>query len=277
MRGRIARALDAVGVSAELEVSESPSHLAELVASARGRGADGVIAIGGDGTVSLVADALLSADPSEPPLLGILPSGSGCDFIRVFGIPENLEAAARHLAGDQTYLADAAVVEGAWGRRHFVNAADLGVIGATVKRADGVVRHLGRMRYLAAFWMVLPFFRPARLTMTMDARTFEGTAIAVVLANGQFFGDGLNIAPKATLVDGLLDVQVFTGSRWSALSIVPRVRRGLHLSHPSVERHRAGRLRIESDRPWPIEVDGDYLGDTPADVRVVPGALRIKI
>jgi diacylglycerol kinase family enzyme len=111
----------------------------------------------------------------------------------------------------------------------------------------------------------------------MERRTYQGRAIAVVLANGQFFGSGLNIAPKATLVDGLLDVQVFSGTRWSAIPIVPRVRRGLHLSHPSVQRFRSGKLRIEADRPWPIEVDGDYLGETPVDISVLPGALRIKI
>jgi diacylglycerol kinase family enzyme len=55
------------------------------------------------------------------------------------------------------------------------------------------------------------------------------------------------------------------------------VRRGLHLSHPSVKRFRSGSLLVDADRPWPIEIDGDYLGETPVRVRVLPGALRIKI
>jgi YegS/Rv2252/BmrU family lipid kinase len=274
---RAAAALREAGVAADVRVSESPAHLRELVTGAAAAGADGVIAIGGDGTVSMVADALLSGRPAEPPLLGILPAGSGCDFIRTFGIPQDLERAARHLAGDRTYLSDAAVVEGSFGRRHFVNAADLGVLGAAVKRAERLTRRLGTARYLAAFWLVLPTFRRSPVRIVTERRTVEAEALAVVLANGQFFGTNLNIAPKATLVDGVLDVQVFSCSRLQAVPIVRKARRGLHLGHPSVTRFSAAEIEITTGRPWPIEVDGDYLGETPVRVRVLPGALRIKI
>jgi YegS/Rv2252/BmrU family lipid kinase len=276
-QARATAALRGVGIEAEVRVSESPEHLRALVAGAAAAGVDGVIAIGGDGTVSMVADALLAGDPAEPPLLGILPAGSGCDFIRTFGIPQDLEGAARHLTGERTYLADAAVVEGAFGRRHFVNAADLGVLGAAVKRAEGLTRRLGNARYLAAFWLVLPGFRRTRVRIVTERRTFEDEALAVVLANGQFFGSNLNIAPKATLVDGVLDVQVFSCSRLQAVPIVRKARRGLHLRHPAVTRFSAAQIEITTRRPWPIEVDGDYLGETPVRVRVLPGALRIKI
>ena len=276
-RTRATEALRSAGVEAEVRVSESPEHLRTLVAGAAAAGADGVIAIGGDGTVSMVADALLSAGPAEPPLLGILPAGSRCDFIRNFGIPQDLEGAARHLTGNSTYLADAAVVEGSFGRRHFVNAADLGVLGAAVKRAEGLTRRLGDARYLAAFWLVLPAFRRTGVRIVTERRSVEARALAVVLANGQFFGTNLNIAPKATLVDGVLDVQVFSCSRVQAIPIVRQARRGLHLRHPAVTRFSAAEIEITTERPWPIEVDGDYLGETPVRVRVLPGALRIKI
>jgi YegS/Rv2252/BmrU family lipid kinase len=276
-RARASAALSTAGIESEVRVSESPEHLRELVAGASRAGADGVIAIGGDGTVSMVADALLAGRPQEPPLLGILPAGSGCDFIRTFGIPQDIEAAARHLTGDATYLADAAVVEGSFGRRHFVNAADLGVLGAAVKRAEGLTRRLGNARYLAAFWLVLPGFRRTRVRVVTERRTVEADALAIVLANGQFFGTNLNIAPKATLVDGVLDVQVFSCSRLQAIPIVRKARHGLHLRHPAVTRFSAADIEITTHRPWPIEVDGDYLGETPVRVRVLPGALRIKI
>ena len=107
VRDRVTRALAAVGLHAELRESDSADHVPGLVAAAVEAGASGVIAVGGDGTVNLVADALLHLRPQDPPILGILPAGSGCDFIRTFGIPQDLESAARHLAGELT-LDDAA-------------------------------------------------------------------------------------------------------------------------------------------------------------------------
>ncbi len=273
----VRQAFEREGIDAHLAVSESPEHIADLIAEAETGSFDGVIAVGGDGTVSLVVDALLKRRPVEPPLLGIVPAGSGCDFVRVFGIPQDIDGAVAHLSGNTTYLTDAGVIEGSWGTRYFMNAADLGLLGATVKRANRLPRFFGERRYLAAFWTVLPFFARTRIRVEMEQRQFDGRAIATVLANGQFFGGGINIAPKASLVDGVFDVQVFTGSRLRYLAIVPKARRGLHLNHPTLRRFRSGTLTITAERSWPVEVDGDYLGETPVTVRTVPGAIRIKI
>jgi diacylglycerol kinase (ATP) len=98
-----------------------------------------------------------------------------------------------------------------------------------------------------------------------------------VFANGQYFGFNMNVAPRASPSDGLLDVQVFVGPKTSALSLLPKVSRGRHLAHPLVHRFRAGQATVVTDRPWPIEVDGDYLGETPITVRVEPHALRLKV
>jgi diacylglycerol kinase (ATP) len=111
----------------------------------------------------------------------------------------------------------------------------------------------------------------------MERRSYEGDAVAILLANGQYFGTGANIAPRATLVDGLLDVQVFSVSKWRIPLLYRKATRGLHLGRRGVHRFRSGRLRIETSVPWPVEVDGDYLGPTPVDVSVRPGALLVKI
>ena len=103
-------------------------------------------------------------DPwDEPPTLGILPAGSGCDFVRTFGIPQDLEAAARHLTGEATCLVDVGVAEGSWGVRRFLNVLDIGVIAATVHTAERATRRLGRYRYKAAFWVTLPLFHTTRV------------------------------------------------------------------------------------------------------------------
>ncbi|MFH1330314.1 MAG: diacylglycerol kinase family protein [Actinomycetota bacterium] len=274
---RVRRCLGGLGLEAEVRTSESAEHLRALVAEGIAAGARRFVAVGGDGTVSLVADSLFRDPWDEPPTLGILPAGSGCDFARTFGIPQDLEAAARHLAGEATYLVDVGVAEGTWGVRRFLNVLDIGVIAATVHRAERATRRLGRYRYKAAFWATLPLFRTTRLTLQMDHRTFEGKANTVVLANGQFFGFNMNVAPRASPADGLLDVQVYTGPKTTALVLLPKVSRGRHLAHPAVTRFRSGSVAVATERPWPIEVDGDYLGETPVRVWLEPRALRLKV
>ncbi len=273
VRGALAsRALEGV-----VNVSESAEHLRELVAAGVAAGATRFVAAGGDGTISLLADALLSHPWAAPPTLGILPAGSGCDFIRTFRFSQVLEEAADHLVGEQTVPVDVGVAEGAWGVRRFLNVLDIGVIAATVRTAEGPTRHLGRFRYKAAFWVTLPLFRTTRLTVEMERRTFAGRANTVVFANGQYFGFNMNVAPRASPSDGLLDVQVFTGPKTSALSLLPKVSRGRHLAHPLVHRFRAAAATVVTERPWPIEVDGDYLGETPVTVRIEPRALLLKV
>jgi diacylglycerol kinase (ATP) len=274
---RVGRSLDSRGLEAVVNVSESAAHLRELVAAGVRAGATRFVAAGGDGTMSLVADALLSHPWTSPPVLGVLPAGSGCDFVRTFRFSQLLEDAADHLIGEECLPLDVGVAEGAWGVRRFLNVLDIGVIAATVRTAEGPTRRLGRLRYKAAFWITLPLFRSTRLTVEMDRRTFAGRANTVVFANGQYFGFNMNVAPRASPSDGLLDVQVFTGPKTSALGLLPKVSRGQHLAHPLVHRFRTGAATVVTERPWPIEVDGDYLGETPVTVRIEPRALLLKV
>jgi len=274
---RVRAALGAQGIEGEIAVPVSAHEMAAAVSEAADDGHTRFVAVGGDGTASLLADALLQRDWSEPPTFGILPAGSGSDFIRTFGFPQSLEEAAVHLTGDTTYPIDVAAVTGSWGTRRAINAIDAGVLGATVKRAEGLTRRLGRLRYQAAFWLTIPGFRPGDVRLTMDQRVWEGRAVTVVLANGQFFGGAVNIAPRATLVDGLLDVQVFACSRLRAIMLHPKAIRGLHLRDPAVHRFQSTAVVLETERPYPVEIDGDYLGETPVRVAVEPAALRFKI
>ncbi len=274
---RVRRLLEGLGLEAEVRVSASADHMRALVAEGIDAGARRFVAVGGDGTVSLIADALLGHQWDEPPTLGILPAGSGCDFVRTFGLPQDLEEAARHLIGEATYLADVGVAEGAWGVRRFLNVLDIGVIAATVRTAQGITRHMGRFRYKAAFWLTLIPFHATRVTLQLERSTFVGKANTVVVANGQYFGFNMNVAPRASPGDGLLDVQVFTGPKTSALVLLPKVSRGRHLAHPLVTRFRSASVAVSTARPWPIEVDGDYLGETPLRVWLEPQSLRIKV
>lgn len=261
---------------ADVRASSSPEEVSILVDEAVDAGRRHFVAVGGDGTVNLVVDALLRHRWSEPPTLGILPAGTGCDFVRVFGISQDLETAAAHLTGDSTYLCDAGALEGDWGVRYFLNVAQAGIGAASVPAAERMPR-LGRRRYEAAFWLTLPKFKRTEVRLEVGNRSFHGKAIAIIFANGQFFGGGMNIAPKAMLSSGEADIQVISAPKRSAPLLMAKAKKGLHLSHQEVHRFVGGEWSLATVDEWPIEVDGEFLGTTPLSGRILPGALTLKI
>ena len=99
----------------------------------------------------------------------------------------------------------------------------------------------------------------------------------MILANAQFFAGGWNVAPKAMLVDGALDVQIINCRKTSAPALVPKVIKGTHLGDPAVRRLSAAEFSIETDPPWPVECDGDLVGNTAVKGRVIPAAISLKI
>lgn len=279
---RVQQALAAHGIRAEIHESESPAHVNEIVAAGKADGIGSFAGVGGDGTAHLLLNALMNLEWDAPPGLAILPAGSGSDFIRTFGLPRSLEGAARHLATPDWYVADVLSVVGDFGRVYSLNAIEAGVGAAAVETAERLPRWVGERRYAIAFWLTLPRFGWADVNVTVDAirgrqRSVSGKAIEIVVANGQFFGGGMNIAPRASVADGKADIQVFAGPRRKAFSVMPRVVRGMHLNHKNVQRLVGESIQIQVPEQWPIEADGELIGHGPISVTVLPAAIRFKI
>ncbi len=280
-RGEVQRrasdALAAHAVEHTMRVSESPQHIRDLIAEGRAAGLTDFASVGGDGTAHLVLNALMEHPWQAPPTLAILPAGSGSDFIRTFGLPRRLEDMAVHLTTDDRYRCDVGVVAGSFGERYVLNVADAGVAAASVTTAGRLPRFVGGLRYPAGFWLALARFPGAAIELEAGGRNYRGPAINVVIANGQFFGGGMNVAPRAMLVDGEFDIQVFIGPRRRAFTVMPRVIRGLHLNHPAVRRFSAATFTLRCPDGWPIEADGELLGTGSIEGRVLPGAIDFKI
>ncbi|MGB7860623.1 MAG: hypothetical protein WBM90_09010, partial [Acidimicrobiia bacterium] len=194
-----------------------------------------------------------------------------------FGLPQELGAAAWHLATDEVYPIDVATLVGEWGTRYFVNVAQAGAGAAAAQTAPKLSRRLGQVRYPLAFGVRLPRFPYAQVTVITEKRTYESEALAVIMANGQFFAGGWNVAPKATLVDGVLDMQIINAPKRRAPALVPKIIKGTHLTDTAVRRFKAAQFIVECLPSWPLEADGDLVGNTRVEGRVVPAAIRLKI
>lgn len=270
-------ALRAASVEAVIHRPTSRSETVEVISSSVDQGNTRFAIAGGDGTVNLAVNTLLGLALDDLVTIGVLPTGTGCDLLKTFGLPMELGAAATHLATDDTYLIDVATLEGSWGVRYFVNVAQVGAGAAAAETAPRLTRRLGSARYPIAFGVRLPRFPKAQVTITTERRTYESEALAVIMANAQFFAGGWNVAPKATLVDGVLDIQIINARKTQAPALVPKVIRGTHLRDPSVRRFSAAEFEIVTEPVWPLEADGDLVGNTSVKGRVVPAAIRLKI
>jgi YegS/Rv2252/BmrU family lipid kinase len=273
------------------------SEIAERESRA-GRGL--VVACGGDGTISEVADGILRSGGGAE--LGVLPSGTGGDFRRTLGLPARAADAARHLragrtrlmdAGRVTYTDNTTVAAGAGGAptektRHFVNVASFGMGGDVIKRVKsraglpaGAARLLGgRLSFAAAALQATLAFEKPEVRVSLDGGPpARLTVTNFCVANARYFGGGMKIAPTAQVDDGLFDV-VSVGDM-GALSILAnsyRVYFGTHLGLQDVRHARARRVRAEpaSDSAVRLELDGELVGRLPALFEILPGALRVR-
>jgi diacylglycerol kinase family enzyme len=212
-------------------------------------------------------------------VLGVVAAGSGCDFVRSFGLPGDAAQAAGRLAGDRVQAIDVGSVTcaGQDRPRYFVNIAEAGLGGAVVARAANLGKLLGGARYAAGFWLTLPRFRPAAVRLDANGQYHAWRAYNVVVANCRFYGGGMQISPNSDPGDCLLDILVMTGPKSDSFTTLPKVYKGAHLPHRNIAELRAAQLTIEAEPGFPVEADGELLGVTPASFGIIPGAIRLKV
>ena len=110
-----------------------------------------------------------------------------------------------------------------------------------------------------------------------DTRTYEGRITNLVVANCQFFGGGMHVAPKATPTDGRLDVLIQIGTKADYVAAITKVFKGKHIPSPVIKEYRARRVEVTTKTPLRVEADGELLGTTPATFQLYENALRLKV
>ncbi len=281
---RLQPLLRELGLDHRWELTVRPGDATRLAAAAVEAGCRQVVAVGGDGTVNEVANGLLLATrgAAADVGLGIIPTGRGVDLCRTVGIPLDCEQAARRLLAARAVALDVGEVEyvahGGGGRRYFLNFAGLGFDVEVVRRASRLSAGGGTVPYLTSVFLSLFSYRNRRLEMVLDGEVVRQKISTVVVANGQYFGGGMRIAPQASPVDGLLDVVVIGDVGKLELAVnLPKIYEGSHLSHPKVQTRRVQQAEMHSVEPVYVQADGDPLGETPVRVHLLQGALRLLV
>ena len=277
---RVERVLTAANLDYRVVLTTHPGHATEAARQALGNGERYLVAVGGDGTVHEVVNGMVcDGEPvAADAVLGVVAAGSGCDFVRSFGLPPDVEQAAAQLTGDEVRTIDVGTVTCADGNaRCFVNIAEAGLGGAVVAKAASLGRFLGGARYAAGFWLTLPRFRPATVRLDASGQYHAWRAFNVVVANCRFYGGGMQISPNSDPCDCLLDILVMTGPKSDSFTTLPKVYKGAHLPHRNIAELRAAQLSIDAEPCFQVEADGEVLGVTPASFGIIPGAIRLKV
>jgi YegS/Rv2252/BmrU family lipid kinase len=278
----IAHQAAGAGLEGDALLSEQRGHLAQLAREAAAGGASLLVVVGGDGTLNEVANGL--AGLTEAPDVALIPRGTGGDFVRSFGIPDDTAAAARiALDGDTRTIDLGRVTYRAWDGSEaeavFANVASAGMSGAIAQRANDTSKALGaKASYLWATFAVFAGWSAVETTLTVDAERRSGRMFDVVVANGRFFGGGMKMCPEAETDDGLLDVVTIGDvTKRDLVLTMPKIYRGTHLPHPKAEALRGRVITVATDEPVPVELDGEQPGTTPARFEVLPGAMRLRV
>ncbi len=282
---QVERALGELGLDCRLSVAATPSEVTRLTSEALGGGLRYVAAVGDDATVQAVVNGMFHEGHTivASPVLAVIAAGSGCDLVRSFGLPGDVDGAAAHLLGENTYPLDLmkiSVTAGGEERvRYAHNLAEVGLHAAATRRAARLPRALGSVRRFAGFWSAYVTSHPRRLNVATDTRTRELRAWSVVVANGQFGDGGLRLSPRSFPGDGVLDALVFGGPKSGAYRMLPRLfRHGDHVPDPDIDELKAKvRIAVAADRPMPVVADGAYLGTTPVTFQLVPQPILLKL
>lgn len=269
----IEAALRELGMAFRTEHTRSVEDARELAVVVH-RGGEVPVTLSGDGLVGSVAGALSALGANEAPLMGVLPGGRGNDFVRVTGIPADAVAACAVLARGVPTAIDLGSVDGA----PFIGIASVGFDSEANAIANAAPARLGNLVYAYGALRALISYRHATFTVEADGgrRTFTGWSVAA--ANASTYGGGMVMAPAARLDDGLLDVVMTERtSRAHFLRTLPKIFKGTHVADPSVRVEQGREVRVSADRPFVVYADGDPIGELPATIGVLPGAVRVLL
>jgi diacylglycerol kinase (ATP) len=268
----------------DVAFTERPGHATAIAREAAGR--YGCVAlVGGDGTVNEVANGLIADDhPLRSDLtLGVIPRGTGADFVRTLGIPHDLQGAAERLATGEVREIDVGKIryrspDGSEAVRYFLNEADIGMGAVICERVNRSSKRLGgRFSFLRATLISGLTYRGQPVSLSLDGAPAERTILSNAwFANGQYSGGGMRDAPRARLDDGLLDVvRIDHAGFVRRFALLPKLRSGAFVDLPQVSYRTARRIEAQSEGPVGIATEGEAIGTLPATFELIDERLKV--
>jgi YegS/Rv2252/BmrU family lipid kinase len=270
--------LETAGVTlVECAMGAGREPLLEVLDRALTGGVRLVVLGGGDGTLHALVPRVVSAGAT----LGIVPLGTGNDFARSLGVPLDIVQACHVVYGGRTTAVDLGVVNG----RPFLNAVSVGVTAELIRRLTPTSKRLlGPAAYPVASVRAAARLRSFKVEVEVDGTRKALLALQLVVGNARYQGGGRLIDPEASAADRRLHGYVVVARHRDRLrnlldlaSIGRRTRAGTHVEHSSVWSFDGEHVRVVTAPVRSLVADGELVGETPADLAVLPARLRVRV
>jgi lipid kinase, YegS/Rv2252/BmrU family len=259
-------------VEYEIVFSEKVGHASEIAKNGAEKKTDIVFAVGGDGTVNEVANGLANTNTA----LGIIPCGSGNDFVRSLGLKKDEKDIITRTINGVIRPVDVGLIND----RYFVNISSVGfdadVVVATQKAKKFFLS--GSAAYVAGLISTIFTRKPAKVKMKIDNCEIEDKILLIAVANGKFYGGGMKAAPYAELDDGLFDICfISTLPKLKMLVLFPQFMKGKHEKFKEVKFFRSSNVYIESDDLISVNIDGEVIKDKIVSFKLIRGGISIAM
>jgi len=271
------------GLDFDAELTRHAGHATQVARDALQKGFRHFVSVGGDGTVNEIVNGLMMGGRCDPDVvLSIIPGGTGSDFIRVIGIARDPVQAVQTALGTAKRQVDVGEIRcmraGEPITRYFVNVAGMGFDSEVCVRVNRMSKRIsGTLPYLTSLVVTLFSYVNKDVELTFDGQRMQGRYNSVVICNGQYFGGGMWIGPRAAADDGLFDIVLLKDlNKLEFLMNVPRVYKGTHLTHPKVASFQAKEVQVAAKQPMFIQAEGELVGEAPATYRIIPAALTLR-
>lgn len=229
-----------------------------------------IIVVGGDGTLNMVVNATMKA----PIPIGILPTGTGNDFIKNLDIGDSFKQQMETAVSGDLFAVDV----GLCNHIYFLNGVGIGYDGQVAHKLYKQKKKLkGHLAYLAIVLRSFLFYREKVITYKANGQLFEEPIFMLTIGNGSTFGGGFKITPRAKTNDGMLEVCVVNKiSAWRRLININKLRTGTHHGVEEIKFIQCKSIRIEK-AAVETHVDGEPIQSPPFDVSLLPRAIKIRV
>lgn len=262
-------------------------HAVELTVKAINDGFRNIVAVGGDGTIHEVVNGIFiqKAVPTTEVSLAVIPTGTGNDWIRMYGISKTYSEAVRSLAEKRSILQDVAKVTFYETRvkhvRYMANVAGLGYDAVVNLKYNNLKDEgkQGKMLYLRSTFNTFMKFRSKHFKISADGRPFyEGMVFSGAVGIGQYNGGGMQQMPNALVNDGLMDLTIIRKmSKFRVLRNFKLLYSGNIYTNPKVIFTQAKEIEISTVPETRIEIDGEAVGFSPFTFELVPHSIRVVV
>jgi len=254
-----------------IRVTDYPGHATEITKEYSSVGKCRIYSVGGDGTVNEIVNGIAGTESS----LGVIPTGSGNDFIRSFQLKCDIKDMLINTINGQEKSIDLAKVND----KYFINISSIGFDANVVFNADKfkkVPGVTGSMAYLISIVYTIFKKKVCNISIDIDGKSMELKLLLAAVANGKYYGGGIIPTPDAKLDDGLFDICLVTEmSRMKILSLFPKYVKGLHAQLKQVSFYKGKKIRIVSEEDLCLNIDGEIFTAQTINFNILENAIKV--